>query len=906
MPPTAERAERGRAGVATAEHERLREQREHTVDWQRWGTYISERAWGTVREDYSADGDAWSYFPFEHARSRAYRWNEDALAGWCDRDQILCLGLALWNGQDPIIKERPFGLTNAQGNHGEDVKDYWFYTDNLPTHAYASMVYKYPHARFPYEDLIATNAARGQDEGEYELFDALETQWRENRYFDVTCEYAKASHEDLIWRITATNRGPDPAPLVVIPQMWFRNTWSWDVDAQAPRITRAGDDVVHTHHEVLGDRWLYVTSTGTDTPGLVFCENETNNSQLFDSPNASATTKDGIDRFLVHGESTAVSVDAGSKVAALASFDVQPGETVTVTLRLSPVEQSLPFADADDIIIARKREADDFYASIAASSLTDDELLVQRQALAGLLWCKQYYHYAVGRWLKGDPTQPAPPKERLAGRNHDWKHFLMADVVLMPDAWEYPWFAAWDLAFHCVTMAFIDPEFAKQQTLLLLTSTTQHPHGQIPAYEWSFSDTNPPVNAWAAWQVYQMDKAHTGRGDVEFLASAYRALLINMTWWLNQEDTEDRGVFGGGFLGMDNIGVFDRDQPLPMGGVLDQVDGTAWMATMTLQMLEISIELSQFDPGYEAMFGRWVWNAWLIARALERGVDQVSLWNDDIGFYGDVIELPDGSVRPLEVISLQGLVPLFASISIPVKAADAISDIRERLVELRRVYGFTDDDVSLRVDGGDGSHVMLAVVKLDRLQRILDHVLDPAELLSEHGIRSLSQQYRDDPFVYRVGEQDFTVSYAPAESQNRMFGGNSNWRGPVWVPMNFLFLQALNAYARFTGDTVTVADPDDPSQRIALAALGDRLARRLTGLVVRDDAGRRAVFGDNDYFQTDPHWRDLVPFFEYFDGDSGRGVGASHQTGWTAALALLLQFRGDLRPGSLTIREQLH
>lgn len=903
MPQTAPGAEEGRGAVDTAEHERLREQREGTVDWQRWGTYISERAWGTVREDYSADGDAWSYFPFEHARSRAYRWNEDALAGWCDRDQILCLGLALWNGQDPILKERPFGLTNAQGNHGEDAKDYWFYTDNVPSHAYASMVYKYPQARFPYEDLIEVNASRGQDQPEYELYDALESQWRDNRYFDVTCEYAKASHEDLIWRITATNRGPDTAPLVIIPQMWFRNTWSWEANASAPRITKVGDRAVHTSHEALGDRWLYVTSSHEAAPGLVFCENETNNAVLFDAANASPTTKDGVDRLVVHGEADAVGLDTGSKFAAINSFEIGPGETVQVTVRLSPVEQALPFTDADSIIAARKGEADDFYAAIASAELSDDERLVQRQALAGLLWCKQYYHYAVGRWLKGDPTQPPPPKERLTGRNHDWKHFLMADIVLMPDAWEYPWFAAWDLAFHCVTMAFIDSEFAKQQTLLLLTSTTQHPHGQIPAYEWSFGDTNPPVNAWAAWQVYQMDKAHTGRGDVDFLSEAYRALLVNMTWWLNQQDSEDRGVFGGGFLGMDNIGVFDRDQPLPMGGILDQVDGTAWMATMTLQMLEISIELSQFDPGYEAMFGRWVWNAWLISRALERGVDQVSLWNDDTGFYNDVIETADGSVQPLEVISLQGLVPLFASISIPLKAAEAISDIRERLMELRRVYGFTDEDVSLRVEGGDGSHVMLAVVKLDRLQRILDRVLDPNQLLSDHGIRSLSREYRDDPYVYRVGDEEFDVSYAPAESLNRMFGGNSNWRGPVWVPMNFLFLQALNAYARFTGDTMMVTDPDDPTRKIDLAELGDRIARRLTGLVVRDDSGRRAVFGNNDYFQNDPHWRDLVPFFEYFDGDDGHGVGASHQTGWTACLALLLQFRGDLRAGSLTLRE---
>ncbi len=889
--------------MSTAEHERLREQREGMVDWQRWGTYLSERAWGTVREDYSADGDAWAYFPFDQARSRAYRWNEDGLAGWCDRDQILCFGLALWNGVDPILKERPFGLTNAQGNHGEDAKDYWFYTDNLPTHTYASMVYKYPQVTFPYDDLVRVNAERGQDVGEYELFDALEPQWRENRYFDVTCEYAKVSHEDMIWRITAVNRGPDPAPVVLIPQMWFRNTWSWESDAQAPRIEHVGDGAAKTFHESLGDRWLYVASSDAGIPAMAFCENETNNEQLFESPNASPTTKDGIDQFVVHRDADAVSWESGSKLGAIVSSDLEPGGSVTVLVRFTPADVALPFSDADAIFAARKREADDFYAAVAAESLTEDERLVQRQALAGLLWCKQYYHYAVRRWLEGDPTQPAPPSERLHGRNHDWKHFVMGDVVLMPDAWEYPWFAAWDLAFHCVTMALIDPEFAKEQTLLLLTSQTQHPHGEIPAYEWSFSDTNPPVNAWSVWQVYQMDKAATGVPDIRFLSAAYRALLVNMTWWLNQQDAEDRGVFGGGFLGMDNIGVFDRDEPLPMGGSLDEVDGTAWMAAMTMHMLEICVELSQFDSSYERMFGRWVWNAWLIARALENGVDGISFWNENTGFYNDVIELPDGETRSLEVFSLQGLVPIFASLSIPLTASDAIERIRHRVLELRRVYGVSDDDATLRVEGGDGTHLMLAVVKPDRLLRILQRVLDPEQFLSDHGIRSMSRQYRDHPYVYRVDDTEYVVSYAPAESENRMFGGNSNWRGPVWMPMNFLFLQALNAYARFAGDTMTVSDPMDSSSSVTLGELGDELANRLTSIFVRDASGERAVFGGNDYFQSDPHWRDLVPFYEYFHGDDGSGLGASHQTGWTSLVALLLQFRGDLRVGTFTRRD---
>jgi hypothetical protein len=888
--------------MSTAEQERLREQREGMVDWQRWGTYLSERAWGTVREDYSADGDAWSYFPFDDAVSRAYRWNEDGLAGWCDRDQTICLSLALWNGVDPILKERPFGLSNAQGNHGEDVKDYWFYTDNLPSHAYASMVYKYPQARFPYEDLVATNAARGQDVGEYELFDALEQQWRENRYFDVTCEYAKVSHDDVLWRITAVNRGPDAAPLVIIPQLFYRNTWTWEVDAKRPIIEHVADGVARTTHERLGERWFYVMSSDTGTPSLAFCENESNNEKLFGSPNSSATTKDGINEFLVNGNADAVSWESGSKLGAIVSSDIAAGESVTVTVRFTPAEVALPFSDADDIFAARRAEADDFYAEIAADTLSPDERLVQRQALAGLLWCKQFYHYDVWRWLDGDPTQPAPPAERKTGRNHDWKHLVMSDVILMPDAWEYPWFAAWDLAFHCVAMGMIDPDFAKQQTLLLLTSRTQHPHGQIPAYEWSFSDTNPPVNAWAAWQVYQVDKAARGHGDVRFLGEAYRALLTNMTWWLNQQDGEDRGVFGGGFLGMDNIGVFDRDEPLPMGGTLDEVDGTSWMATMTMQMLEICVELSQFDSSYEQMFGRWVWNAWLISRALERGVGDVSFWNEGTGFYNDVIELPGGGSRPLEVFSLQGLVPLFACISVPDTAKEAVSTLRSRTLDLRRLYGLSDDDVTLHVDGGDGTHEMFAVVKLERFQRVMERVLDPEQFLSPYGIRSLSRQYLDNPYVYHDNGTEYEVRYAPAESLNRMFGGNSNWRGPIWLPMNFMLLQAINAYARFVGDTVTVPNPEDTTQQITLATLGDQLARRLTNLVLRDADGRRAVFGSNDYFQTDPHWRDLVPFHEYFDGDNGRGVGASHQTGWTATIALLLQFGGDLRVGSVTPR----
>jgi len=880
--------------VSTAEQDRLDEAKAGASDWRRWGTYLSERAWGTVREDYSADGDAWSYFPFEHARSRAYRWNEDGLAGWCDRDQIICMGIALWNGRDEILKERPYGLSNEQGNHGEDVKDYWFYTDNLPTHTYASMVYKYPQAAFPYTDLLRTNQSRGQDVGEYELFDALREQWLAQRYFDVAVEYAKASPEDFFCRITVTNRGPDTATIHVLPQLWYRNTWSWEIDQTRPRITKCGNGSAVTDHPDLGRRWFSVESSTGVVPDLLFCENETNNHLLFGSANTSATTKDGINDYVVHRDAAAINPNEGSKVAAHAVAELAAGASFTVTMRFAPAEIALPFDDADEVLLVRKAEAEEFYEDVAAADLSVDERLVQRQALAGLLWCKQFYSYRVRRWLKGDPGQPPPPDARWTGRNCDWQHFALSDIILMPDAWEYPWFAAWDSAFHCVAMALIDPEFAKQQVLVLQTSTAQHPHGQIPAYEWSFGDTNPPLHAWAGWQVYQLDRARTGTGDRDFLAMVYRSSTLGAMWWLNQKDASNRGVFGGGFLGMDNIGVFDRDHPLPTGGTLAQVDGTAWMAALMIHLLEMTIELAVEDPGYLRMFGRWVWDAWLIANALEKGSDHVSFWSEETGFYHDVIELHDGTSRSLEVFSMQGVVPLFAGFAIPVTAVEAVQTIKRCLDELSAAYEHTDRDVNLELTGGDGSHFMLGVVHQDRLAAMLTRLLDTEQFLSPNGIRSMSAYHRDHPYTYRVRGQDHVVDYAPAESRNRMFGGNSNWRGPVWMPTNFLFVQALNSYARFLGDTFVVPDPADPTGTASLAAIGDRMARRLTGLLVRDQDGRRPTFGENEYFQNDPHWKDLVPFYEYFDGDTGTGLGASHQTGWTAVVALLLQFRGKL------------
>lgn len=879
--------------MTTAEHDRLAEVAAGAADWRRWGTYLSERAWGTVREDYSADGDAWASFPFEHARSRAYRWNEDGLAGWCDRDQTICLGLSLWNGRDPFLKERPFGLTNAQGNHGEDAKDYWFYTDNLPTHAYAAMTYKYPQVPFPYDDLVAENARLGQDVGEYELFDALRDVWLANRYFDVQVEYAKASPEDVVLRVTVVNRGTEAADIHVLPHLWYRNTWTWQPGSPAPRIRRQRAGVLHTEHPVLGERWLSVQVDGTPVDDFLFCENETNSSLLFGSPNASPTAKDGINDAVVHGAAT--TGEEGSKAAAVVRRTLGPGESMVILVRFAPADLRLPFAEAEQVLAARRAEADEFHDDVAGPDLDDDQRLVHRQAIAGLLWCKQFYHYGVRRWLQGDPGQPVPPPERWSGRNSDWQHLANHDVLLMPDAWEYPWYAAWDLAFHCVAMAQVDPQFAKDQILLMLSSTYQHPHGQLPAYEWSFGDTNPPLYAWATWQVYQLDRRATGVGDHDFLASAYRAVTLEVMWWLNQKDARNRGVFGGGFLGMDNIGVFDRDQPLPTGGALAQIDGTAWMAALVLQMLEITVELAQTSPHHMRMFGRWVWDAWLIANALEKGSGHLSFWDDDSGFYHDVIEFSDGSAQSIEVFSMQSLVPLFASIAIPLTEHEEISSIRQQFDALIRAYEEPPSAVKLRMDDGDGSHFMAAVVNRERLARIMERVLDPEQFLSPFGVRSLSRYHRDHPYTYVVGDRTYEVAYAPAESTDRMFGGNSNWRGPVWFPMNVLLVQSINTYSRFLGDTMTVPDPTGSESATAMSGVADDLADRLTRLFLRDADGRRPVIGDNDYMQHDPHWRDLVPFYEYFDGDTGKGLGASHQTGWTAMVALLLRYRGDLR-----------
>jgi hypothetical protein len=875
-----------------AERRRLRAAADGTADWQRWGTYVSDRAWGTVREDYSADGNAWDYFPHDHARSRAYRWNEDGLAGVCDRDQHLCLALALWNERDPILKERLFGLTNREGNHGEDVKEIYFHLDNTPTHSYARMLYKYPQAAFPYAALVEENGRRGPDAPEFELIDAIRADLRAGRYFDVVVEYAKRAPEDLLCRIEVINRGPEAAPIHVLPHVWFRNTWSWNAAPVRPRLEPDGDGV-HASHPQLGDRWWYVEGVGLAAPELLFTENETNAARLFGAANASPFVKDGINDAVVHGRADTVTRAGGTKGAAHLRAVVPAGGTFAIRVRLSPRPQAAPFAGHDRVIAQRRAEADAFYASVQAPHLDPDARLVQRQALAGLLWSKQFYHFDVHTWLTGDPAQPPPPVERHRGRNRDWAlHVRHADVLLMPDTWEYPWYASWDLAFQAVVMALVDPAFAKAQLLLLLDTRAQHPYGAVPAFEWDFGAVNPPVLAWAAWQVYQLERRHHGgEGDRAFLARAFDGLLLMLGWWVNRKDCDGNGVFGGGFLGLDNIGLFDRDRPLPTGGTLEQSDGTGWTALFQLNMAAIALELAQHDARFVPFVHRFGQHFAMVASVLQRSAaGGHGLWDDEAGFYFDVIR--HGRTRqPLAIYSLVGVVPLFA-------AAVVEDGTLERVAGLGRAIQTVIDerpDVRQLLPGWTAPSAgrrLLAVVDRERLVRILDRVLDPAEFLSDHGVRSLSRRHLAEPYRFAAGGGGYEVAYRPGVSDDRVFGGNSNWRGPIWFPLNYLLIQALDTYARYYGDGLGIEYPTGSGQIASLRTIADDLAARLTHLFLRDASGRRAALGADAHVQHDPHWRDHVLFHEFFHGDHGTGLGASHQTGWTSLVALLLQYGG--------------
>jgi len=882
------------------EHDRLEQD---GAAWRQWGPYLSERAWGTVREDYSAGGTAWDYFPHDHARSRVYRWNEDGLAGICDSAQFLCFALALWNGRDPILKERLFGLTGNEGNHGEDVKEYYYYLDSTPTHSYMQMLYKYPHGEFPYRWLVEENRRRTKADAEFELVDT--GIFAEDRYCDVFVEYAKADPEDVLVRITACNRGPDAATLHLLPTLWFRNTWAWGYDTRRPLLSagpaaapRAGVRIVHAQHHLLGDYTLYCE----DADDLLFTENETNAMRLFGTPNPASHVKDGFHAFLVDGDETAVSPEPrGTKAAARYERVIPAGGTMTVRLRLcraaAPGQvRRAPFADFDKLVAQRKREADEFYGELEPAAGMDDDLRrVQRQAFAGMLWSKQFFHYNVQQWLDGDPAQPPPPPERLNGRNHQWRHLNNADVISMPDAWEYPWYAAWDLGFHCIPLAVVDPEFAKQQLILLGREWYQHPNGQIPAYEWAFSDVNPPVYAWAAWRVYQIDRKRCGRGDIAFLERVFHKLLLNFTWWVNRKDTEDNNVFEGGFLGLDNIGVFDRSAPLPTGGYIEQSDGTSWMGVFSLNLMTIALELARTNPSYEDIATKFFEHFLYIASAMnDMGGDGMSLWDEEDQFFYDVLRHPSGRRERLKLRSLVGLTPLFAVETIEPATLEALPAFKCRLEWFLEHRPDLAKLVSRWEEPGLGERRLIALVRGHRMKRLLARMLDTNEFLSDHGIRSLSKAHAaPHPYVFHSAGGEYVVPYEPAESRTGVFGGNSNWRGPVWVPMNYLLIEALQKFQYYYGDDFKVECPAGSGQYLTLGQTADDLSQRLIRLFARGEDGRRPVFGGQQTFQQDAHWRDNILFYEYFHGDNGAGMGASHQTGWTGLVAkLILQQAG--------------
>ncbi|HXN19470.1 MAG TPA: hypothetical protein VN875_14130 [Candidatus Binatus sp.] len=890
----------GKRRNATAEEQRLQASETREVHWKRWGPYLSERQWGTVREDYSANGQAWNYLPFDHAHARAYRWGEDGIGGICDRHQHICFALALWNQKDAILKERLFGLSNREGNHGEDVKEYYFYLDATPTSSYLKYLYKYPQAPFPYEQLRRENAQRNRNQPEYELVDT--GVFSENRYFDVFVEYAKASSEDILVRITAWNRGPDAAPLHLLPTLWFRNRWDWGEGFDKPKVSRQqgleGAELFGLEEFHYGKRWLIAEGA----PEPLFTDNETNREKLFNEKNESSYVKDAFHRFLIQGQREVVNpAMTGTKAAAHYAGEIAAGQSVTIRLRF--LDQNPPdghqsgkdfFGPAfDQVFQQRLQEADDFYRVRAGHCASDDAHKVQRQAFAGLLWGKQSYHYDVRRWLAGDPTQPPPPPERLNGRNHEWTHLYNSDVISMPDKWEYPWYAAWDLAFHCVAMSLIDPDFAKEQLVLFMREWYMSPSGQLPAYEWNFSDVNPPVHAWAAWRVYKIAGRIQGQEDRKFLVRMFHKLLLNFTWWVNRKDPEGKNVFEGGFLGLDNIGVFDRSQPLGPGNFIEQSDGTSWMAMYCLNMLAMAMELAHEDNAYEDIASKFFEHFVYISEAMnDIGGEGVGLWDEKDGFYYDVLHLGQAAPLPMKVRSMVGLIPLFA-----VETFEP--DVLERLPSFRkRMQWFLDHnpevgkhvDMSQRTD--QGNRLLLTIANRKKLERIYRYVFDENEFLSPHGIRALSKFHLQHPFVLNVDGHSNSVDYEPAESTSDLFGGNSNWRGPVWFPLNFLLIEALQRVHYYYGEDFKVEFPTNSGRQMTLWDSASEISRRLSHIFLRRD-GRRAVFGDSPLFQQDPNWRDFILFYEYFHGDTGAGLGASHQTGWTAVVAKLLQQSGE-------------
>ncbi len=881
---------------------RLERDTQRTENWKRWGPYLSERQWGTVREDYSADGNVWSYFPHDHARSRVYRWGEDGLLGIADRQCRLCFSLALWNGHDPILKERLFGLTGPEGNHGEDVKECYYYLDSTPTHSYLKALYKYPQRAFPYDDLVRENARRGKDAPEYELADT--GAFDGDRYFDLTAEYAKASPEDVLIRITVANRGPEDAPLDLLPTLWFRNTWGWGREGEGyserPTIARASATAMHASHPSFGEYRLDIAPHRDNPAELLFTENETNVARLYGAANPTPYVKDTFHRRVIEGARDAVNpLEHGTKAAAWYRLTVPARSSVTVRLRLRRAEGKLPApfgASFDRTFAERIREADEFYAATLPAQATAEERNVLRQGYAGLLWSKQFYHYVVRDWLPGDPSQPAPPTSRLDGRNAEWTHLFNRDIISMPDKWEYPWFAAWDLAFHTVPFARIDPHFAKEQLILFLREWYMHPNGQIPAYEFAFSDVNPPVHAWAVWRVYKMTGAR-GKRDRLFLERAFQKLLLNFTWWVNRKDPEGRNLFAGGFLGLDNIGVFDRSRPLPTGGHLEQADGTAWMAFYCNTMLSMALELASEDPAYEDIASKFFEHFIGIADAINT-LGGSGLWSEDDGFYYDQLHV-DGHHIPLSVRSLVGIIPLIAVEVLDERKIQKLGGFR------RRMQWFLDNrpDLARHIAcmqprmGDEGVHRLLSIPSRTRLERVLRYLLDETEFLSPHGIRSVSRIHGERPYVFDAGGAAYSVDYVPGESNTGLFGGNSNWRGPVWFPVNYLVLEALERYHHFYRDDLVVECPMGSGRMLNLSGVAQELARRLGSIFLPDEQGRRPCHGDDARYATDPHWKNLVLFHEYFHGETGRGVGASHQTGWTALVLRSIEDTARMRPG---------
>lgn len=882
----------------TAEQQRLLDYRDRKSNWKHWGPYLSERAWGTVREDYSPYGTAWDYFPHDHARSRVYRWNEDGLAGICDRHQHLCFSLALWNGQDPILKERLFGLTGHEGNHGEDVKEIYFYQDSTPTHSYMKMLYKYPQTAFPYHHLVTENRRRGVYDFEYELFDT--NAFANNRYFDVEVEYAKADQDDILIKISVTNRANVAAPCYILPTLWFRNTWAWgykagpmgEVDGK-PQLKQLGfaDQVavVEANHPAAGQYFLYAESTTT----LLFTENETNTERLFNVPNHTPYVKDAFHRYLIAGETGAVNpAKVGTKVAALYHPTIGPQETQTVRLRLAKGSRSNPFQTFSTTFNQRLDEANQFYETIQPANLSDDEKHIQRRAFAGMLWTKQLFYYDVEQWLRGDPASPPPPAVRWQGRNRDWRHVANFDLISMPDKWEYPWYAAWDLAFHCIPLVLVDADFAKRQLELITREWYMHPSGQFPAYEWAFGDVNPPVHAWGAWRTYKIDAKQQGQPDRPFLQGVFHKLLLNFTWWVNRKDEDGNNIFQGGFLGLDNISLFDRSAELPTGGHIDQSDGTAWMGFFSLEMMKIALELAQENPIYQDLATKFYEHFLRIASAMTQLGNGHTLWDEEDQFFYDVLHLPNDEIIPLKVRSLVGLMPLLA---VEILEPDLLDQMP---VFTRRMHWFTENRPHLSgnmasIDlPGVGERHIVALLTPERLRSILGYMLDEAEFLSPYGVRSLSKYHQANPYTFHYDGQTHSINYQPAESESGIFGGNSNWRGPVWFPINFLIIEALQKFHHYYGDEFQVECPTGSGNLLNLAEIAEELSKRLMRLFLRNQQGQRPIYGGADLFQTDPHWRDHILFHEYFHGDNGAGLGASHQTGWTGLVAKLIQQSG--------------